>query len=90
MAAQQRCAEVRRPSPATASPGEERKSSVVTTRTYLDYVGFGWKHWRGCPHARWCGGESTAALRVVFHTGEATIRNEVMLQARLHPNQDLT
>ena len=31
MAARRRCAEVRRPSPAMASLGEERMSSVVTT-----------------------------------------------------------
>ena len=90
MAARRRSVEVRRSSPATASLGEERKSSVVMTRTYLDYLGFGWKHWRGCPRARPCGGESTRVLVAVFRTGEATIRSEVMLQARLHPDQALT
>ena len=75
---------------ATARLGKKHTSSVVMTRTYLDYLGFGWKHRRGCPRARRCGGESATALRFVFRTGEATIRGDIMLQARLHPNQALT
>ena len=68
-----------------ASLGEERKSSMVTTQTYLDYLGFGWKHQRECPHARQCGSESATALTVVFNVGEAMVRREIITEARLHP-----
>ena len=66
------------PAVSMARLGEEHTSSVMMTQPYLDYLGFGWKHRGGCPHARRCSGESTTALVVVFCTGEATIHSNIM------------
>ena len=75
-------AEVRQPSLAMAGPSERRTSSMVTMRIYLSYLGFGWKHQRGRPRARRCGGESATALSVVFIADEATARHEVITESR--------
>jgi len=63
---------------------------VVTTQTYLDHLGFGWKHRRGCPRARRCGGESVTVLVAMFRTDEATNHSEVMLLASLQSDHALT
>ena len=73
-----------------ASLGEECLSSVVMMRPYCDYLGLARCSDKICPHARWRGGESAAALRVVFRAGEASIRGEVMPLASLQPDQALT
>ena len=36
------------------------------------------------------GGESVTALTVVFNTGEATVRREIITKAGLHPKLVLT
>ena len=52
--------------------GEKRMSSAVTKRVYRHYLGEVGNADGVYPCARWCGDESAAMPRVVFHVGEAT------------------
>ena len=69
--------EVHRPLLATATPNEKRTGSAVTMRTYRGYLGGVGNTDEVRPHARWCGGESAAALAIVFDAGEATVHRRV-------------